>query len=217
MSNPFDDLNQLLQWTTRGENCVMCNSLRGRVYSYDTWMSAGVWPGFHQNCDCYLKKVDASTPVSDLDFFGTDLPLLAETINPVFGPFRLHWDPNYKPYSIYMTEEITKTHLSYGAGLPIGQVLKMMKNSWQGFFKRSNIYDNFFIWRVFRTVQHYQNIDGGFSGSKPPLFSRVPFIKSNIAANLNFYRFSHIPYFSYMLKPDSLIPWYPYQSYYTRR
>ena len=104
MPNPLPDLEQLYQWTTRGENCPMCNALRGRVYSQDMWMSSSVYPGFHRNCDCYLKKVDADTPISDPDFFGMDLSLLSETLNPTFlgGALRLHWDPNYTIFACHM-------------------------------------------------------------------------------------------------------------------
>ena len=209
--NFVGDLNQKLMWKTRGENCVMCNALRGRVYTYDMWMSSGVWPGFHLNCNCYLSKVSDDTPLSDPDFFGADLNLLSDTFNPNLFPLKLHWDPNYKPFAIYMCEEITKAHLSYGAGLSIGQVLKKMNTDYQGFFKRSNIYDNFFIWRTFRTVQHYQNINGDYSGSRS-IFS---FPKSNFSFPTKNYYQSSPPFFTGALMPASLLPYYPYQSYYT--
>jgi len=217
MPTPFGDLNRLLMWNTHGENCAMCNSLRGRVYSYDMWASSGVWPGFHLNCDCTLKQVDADTPTSDPDFFGTDLNLLSETINWDWGPFRLHWDANFQPYSWYMTQQIKDAHLTYGAQESIGDVLRKMKDQFLGFFKRSDVWDNFFIWRTFRTVQHYQNIDGGYQGERPPLWRRYAFQKIRPASSSSFSRYNQIPYLNSILKPESLKPLYPYQSNYTER
>ncbi len=216
MPNPLPDLKQLLQWTTRGENCPMCNALRGRVYAYDMWMSAGVWPGFHLNCDCYLKKVGADTPVSDPDFFGADLNLLSETLNINFGNFlRLHWDPNYRSFAWYMAEQITQAHLAYGSENSISQILKLMKNDFQGFFKRSTLFDNFFIWRTFRTLKHYQNIDGGYSGEQQRLLRRYAFPTLKPRTGSTFYRYNQMPYLNSILKPDSLVPFSPQQSNYS--
>ena len=217
MPGIYDDLDQLYMWNTHGENCTMCNSLRGRVYSYDMWASSGVWPGFHLNCDCTLKKVSEDTPSSDPDFFGTDLNLLSETINWDWGPFRLHWDSNFQPYSWYMTQQIKDAHLTYGAQESIGDVLRKMKDQFLGFFKRSNLFDNFFVWRTFRTVQHYQNIDGGYQGERQSLWPRTPFYKPRVATGSTFTRYDQTPYLNSMLKPDTLSPLYPYQSYYTER
>ena len=218
MPNPLGNLQQLLQWCTRGENCPTCDSLRGRVYTYDTWMSAGVWPGFHLNCDCYLKKVGVGYRVSDLDFFGTDLNLLSATINPNIGWLKFHLDPSYKPYSWYMTEQITQAHITYGAELSIGEVLKKMRDDWQGFFKRSTFYDNFFIWRTFRTIKHFQNIDDDLTGQawwRENLFKRLGFRDFDFyfppTSGPSAYRY---PYLNAVLKPDTLKPFQPYQSYY---
>ena len=216
MPNPYGDLNRLMQWCTRGENCNICNSLRGRVYSYDMWASAGVWPGFHYRCDCYLKGVEADTPASDPDFFGTDLLLLSETLNPEWGPFRLHWDANFQPFSWYMTQQIKEAHITYGAELSIGDILRKMKDEFQGFFKRSKVWDNFFIWRTFRTVQHYEQIDGGFKGEAllPYLFKPWAFPKT---VKKTFPVFPGLNVVNATLKPDSIKPWYPYQSNYTEK
>ena len=162
MPNPFEDINQLYKWCTRGSNCPICDALRGKVYSMDIWMSCGVWPGFHLNCDCYLKKVFYE-PMSDLDFFGDTLFLLGHTVNPGNLLFRLHYDPNWEPYNISLSKQIIGAHMKWGSGLSIGEVLKRLRDSWIGFFKRSEIWNNFFQWRVFRTVQHYNNIDDTYS------------------------------------------------------
>ncbi len=213
MPNPLGNLNQKLQWVTRGENCPICDSLRGRIYTYDMWMSAGVWPGFHLNCDCDLRKVDDDSPTSDPDFFGTDLNLMMETINPFYFLFKLHWDPNYLPFSWYMTDQIMNSHLTYGAGLPIGEVLKKMRNEFVGFFKRSTFFDNFFIWRTFRTVQHFQNIDDTYSGYLPPIIRKRP--RKTPSPNLYFSSIHNLPaHINTTLKPKSLKPYYPKHSYY---
>ena len=217
MPGAYDDLNQLLMWCTRGENCTMCNSLRGRVYSYDMWASAGVWPGFHLHCDCFLKPVGAGTKKSDPDFFGTDLKLLSETLNFDWGPLRLHWDANYQPSSWYMTQQIKEAHITYGAKRSIGDVLRNMTNEFVGFFKRSNVWDNFFIWRSFRTVQHFQQIDGGYKGEAllPHLFKPWSYPKK--PAKKSYHVFAGINTANTSLKPESIKPWYPYQSNYTER
>lgn len=219
MPNPFmPRLTTMLMWVTRGENCPICDSLRGRVYGYDTWMSAGVWPGFHLNCDCYLKDVsEQEYDVSDLDFFGTDLNLLSDTINPNVGFLKFHLDPSYKPYSWYMTEQITEAHLTYGAELSIGEVLKKMRDDFVGFFKRSTFYDNFFIWRTFKTLQHYQSIDNDLTGTawwRENFFKRLGFRDFNYYFPIRKGSESYIyPYMDAVLKPDSIKPWNPYQTY----
>jgi len=187
----------------------MCNSLKGRVYTYDMWMSSGVWPGFHLNCDCFLKMVGEEYVLSDPDFFGTDLNLLSDTINPIFFTFRLHWDPNYVPFSWYMSEQITEAHRKMGADLPIGEVLRRMKDEFMGFFKRSDIFDNFFVWRVFRSTQHYQNNDDTASGGFPWGSLRKNPFKMTYDIPRSFY------YQQSTLKPEPLQPLYPYQSNYT--
>jgi hypothetical protein len=215
MPSAFGDLNRLLMWCTRGENCAICNSLRGRVYSYDMWASSGVWPGFHFRCDCYLKPVDSDTKTSDPDFFGTDLYLLSETLNPKWGgPLMLHWDANFQPFSWYMTQQIKEAHITYGATRSIGDVLRNMTSEFLGFFKRSKIWDNFFIWRTFRTVQHFQQIDGGYQGEAllPYLFKPWAYPKTT---KKTFRVFPALNVVNATLKPDSLKPYYPYQSNYT--
>jgi len=218
MPSAYDDLQKLLMWCTRGENCSICNSLRGRVYSYDMWASSGVWPGFHYRCDCFLKPVDAGTKTSDPDFFGTDLKLLSETLNPDWGPLRLHWDANYQPFSWYMTQQIKEAHITYGAARSIDDVLRNMKDEFQGFFKRSKVWDNFFVWRTFRTVQHYQQIDNdGYKGEAllPYLFK--PWSSPRKSTKDTIYGHTYQNMVTSTLKPDSIKPMYPYQSNYTER
>jgi hypothetical protein len=65
------DANKKYQWMTRGENCPMCQAMAGRVYYIHVYVDSTVYPGFHANCDCYLKEVDILTPQSDMDIFGS--------------------------------------------------------------------------------------------------------------------------------------------------
>jgi hypothetical protein len=53
----WEDLQVKYMWKTRGENCHICSAMAGRVYTYDRWISAGILPGFHRHCNCYLTKV----------------------------------------------------------------------------------------------------------------------------------------------------------------
>lgn len=219
MPNPFmPDLTTMLMWMTRGENCSICDSLRGRVYGYDTWMSAGVWPGFHLNCECYLKDVsEQEYQVSDLDFFGTDLALLSDTINPNISFLKFHLNPNYKPYSWYMTESITEAHIKFGSEKSIGEVLKLMRDDFVGFFKRSTFYDNFFIWRTFKTIQHYQKIDDDLTGTqwwRENFFKRLGFRDFNYYFPPHKYKHNYTyPYMIGSLQPNALKPWQPCQTY----
>lgn len=63
------------QWCTRGENCPYCDMMDGRVYQLEVYDVSGVYPGFHEGCDCYLKRVPNDTLESDLDIFGSALSL----------------------------------------------------------------------------------------------------------------------------------------------
>ena len=60
-------------WNTWGDNCPICDSLRGTVQTMDFWINCGLYPGFHVNCNCTLARVPDDTPVSDPDIFGTHI------------------------------------------------------------------------------------------------------------------------------------------------
>ena len=167
MPTGIEDLNQPLMWVTRGENCPICNSMAGRVYSKDMWMSAGIWPGFHQNCDCLLKKVPYDSTLSNPDIFGMDLDLFLESIQ--FG-WIFQINPNFFPFSWSLAAEIQQAHLTYGAQVPLSDVIGNMFKDYEGFFRRSSKYDRFFQWRVFRTVMHVQQITGYYEGYNVDLY-----------------------------------------------
>ena len=83
------------QWCTRGENCPYCDMMEGRVYELDVFITSGVYPGFHQGCDCYLKQVSIETPQSDLDIFGSGLNMRNNAwIEALWGKGDL-WLPGY--------------------------------------------------------------------------------------------------------------------------
>jgi len=127
----------------------------------------------------------------------------------------LHWDANYQPFSWYMTQQIKEAHITYGASRSIGDILRIMKEDFLGFFKRAKIWDNFFIWRTFRTVQHYQQIDGDYKGEAllPYLFK--PFTYSKPRSTFSFPTMTGMYTVNATLKPDTLKPMYPFQSNYT--
>lgn len=160
--NPFGPqkhkpvLIRKFQWNCWGENCPVCESMRGRVYTYDHWYSAGVLPGFHLNCNCTLKEVSAEHPLSDLDFFGTDLQLLSDSYS---GWFLLA--KNYLPYNLRFTRDITATAAARALSIP--EAVKFLwdtRRKRSGFFFGSGIQSPaFFNWRTFRTLQTFQEFD----------------------------------------------------------
>ena len=103
-------------WNCWGENCPVCDSLEGRVFTYDTWFSAGVLPGFHLNCNCTLKEVSILHPLSDPDIFGTDLVLISEGI---FG-WMLRLGQNFLrvPYNLRYTRELTEISRTQSLSIP---------------------------------------------------------------------------------------------------
>jgi len=155
---PINDPQTLFykyQWRTRGQNCDMCNALDGRVYKMDRWFSSGLMPGFHLNCDCYLKLVGkiegpgSDIPESDLDIFG-DMNLYGDNI---FGGLL---DPSWQPYNVLFTDQIT--------GLAEqGYSLQEAFNHLLGEFGAqannllSGIYSDFMQWSVFAQLQNFFN------------------------------------------------------------
>ncbi len=137
-------------WKTRGENCPLCDAMAGRTYSYDIWVAASVLPGFHLGCNCYLSKMPADTPMSDLDIFGSDFDLLLD--NHYFLGLQLK--SGWKSYNWEFTYKLTGVMRQNG--MSIGEALKSLTNfEKEGFFNKSltAYWDQFFQWRVFRTLQ----------------------------------------------------------------
>jgi len=220
-------LQQKYMWNTWGDNCVICNAMRGKVYTLDFWINAGIWPGFHPGCDCTMKMVGADVPTSDPDFFGTNVPEYAKMWLP--GP-NLVWDPEFliQPWQMSIVENIEQMHLAYGADMPFSEVLKKMRG--QGIFShRPSFYGDTAGWRVLATQRFFQDIDRSFSGSKYFTFRNVAHIlepfwvwferrwKTNSVWDPN-KKYSQMkrndtPLFP---KPATLRPWMPFQTYYTQ-
>lgn len=138
------------QWNTRGENCPLCDAMAGRVYTYDIWVSASVLPGFHLGCDCYLKKVSAEYPLSDLDIFGSDFDLMLD--NHTF--LGMNWKSDWKSYNWSFTSQLTD--IMRQNGMSIGEALKSISNfKDMGWITKSitSAWDLFYQWRVFRSLQ----------------------------------------------------------------
>ena len=176
-------------WKTRGENCPLCNAMAGKVFTYDVWASASVLPGFHLGCDCYLEKVSADYPVSDLDIFGSDFDLMKD--HHFFLKF-FNLNARWKSTNYYMINEII--NLMQKEGISVGEALKSVSgNQKQGIFYKSftSLWEGFFQWRVFRSLQLINKSGDGntISSNLEPLpTTPVPFSPSqSYRAHLDYY------------------------------
>ncbi len=94
--NIYQDQEKKYQWHTRGENCPYCDIMEGRTYTLDVLMTSGVHPGFHKGCDCYLVEVPQTTPMSDLDIFGSAFSMRNNSwLNILLGRWDDLWLPGY--------------------------------------------------------------------------------------------------------------------------
>jgi len=152
-------MQRKFRWMTRGQNCPLCQFMRGRVYTMDTFYSSGFYPGFHHGCDCYLTPVGDDVPISNLDIFGDSLNLMANDIRWFFGLF--NYDPDWKPYNAFFTELITEEAKAGGTLRDIMRRLKRKIKS--GAFILDYMFG--FEWNVYRTAQHMQGVDGSWGGS----------------------------------------------------
>lgn len=158
--SPIVDPQQLwwkYQWRTRGENCSMCDALAGRIYIMDRWLSSGLMPGFHLNCNCYLACVGkiegpgSEIPESNIDIFG-DLHLWGD--DKVTGYLL---DPSYQPYNVLFTNQV----MNYvQQGYTLKETFDKLYSKFRvGFFEyMSNLYHDFFQWKVFSTLNNFFNV-----------------------------------------------------------
>ena len=154
-------------WKTRGQNCSICNSMAGRVYTYDTWIASTLTPGFHLNCNCYLERVADDYPLSDPDIFGSNLDLLLD--NEYIG--FLNMKLNSKPYNIEITRNITELMMS--EGLTIQEAFRKTYGSFKLFSFQDMLtkiwareYPQWQIWRKLHNMD--DNVDGTISTTKSP-------------------------------------------------
>lgn len=156
-------------WRTKGKNCGMCDSLDGRVYIFDRWASAGVMPGFHLNCDCFLEMVDISMPESDLDFFGNDLILWSDILgNPWDSSYFRLFDNRFSPYNQLFTEEVLK--FSRQGETVLDAFDRMKRENRSGFYFRDGAWSiDFYQWRVFKTFNFFKDQEKRINAMNSPL------------------------------------------------
>ncbi len=120
---PLLNYKEKYQWCTIGQNCPLCNAMRGRVYELDIYITSTVYPGYvHPNCNCYLKKVPIETPQSDLDIFGSSLNMRNDSwLNMLFGSFENLWTAG----NVTMTREIMNVS---DPGMTFGQALLTLRS-----------------------------------------------------------------------------------------
>ncbi len=146
----YFDQDKLYQWCCRGENCPYCNIMNGRIYKLDVYITSTVYPGFHQNCDCYLKEVPAGTKESDLDIFGSALNMRNNAwLSALFGDFENLWIPNY----LAQPSEF----LSFAKpGMTARQAMALLKKAESkkfGMFKNYGFpFSTSYSWTVFRNA-----------------------------------------------------------------
>ena len=233
--SPLGYITTKYVWNTWGDNCPICDAMRGKTYTLDMWMNIGIWPGFHLGCDCSMKKVSVEIPISDPDFFGMNIPQFAD----MWLPFpNLFWDPNFKiqPWQMSIVSDIERMHIQAGADTSIASLIKNLGGT--GFFShRPRFYGDTAGWRVLAAQRHFQDIDGSYSGSKLFTFSNVKHIlepfwlwfkdkfktsstyvpqKRYSVYNPNV-KYSQMKRFDSPSFPKPVIPkpYMPYQSYYT--
>jgi hypothetical protein len=81
----------------------------------------------------------------------------------------LNINTKWLPYNRYLTQQVEKAQME--SGKSIGETLKMLSQSQKSgeFYSSGNIaWDQFFSWRVFRTVKMYQSIDGTYTKKLTP-------------------------------------------------
>jgi len=209
-------------WLTRGQNCALCNVMQGRVYTYDQWAAANVWPGFHPNCNCFLSPVADDTPVSDPDFFGQLLDFISET-DTIFRTVPVPFTGSWLPYNVRLSRTLIAASAKFGDDVPIRQVIKYMFSHNRGYFLRESYYDEYYIqWRIYNTIQHMEFISGGQVGWFAKTLSNLEHIlkpfERMIAPSVQYsgghpYRDSHYATLGPM--PDPLHPVYPINSWHT--
>jgi hypothetical protein len=167
-----EDANKKYQWMTRGENCPLCDAMAGRVYYLHVYIDSTVYPGFHPNCDCYLKEVDILTPQSDLDIFGSSFNAHYDSwLELLFNnPANIWW-----AYNVELTRDIMRYSQP---GMTASQSIKAMETA-----KPKGIFNSYgylgkldMSWNVFRTVSPDINITIDKFFTSNPGLSLKPYV-----------------------------------------
>lgn len=179
----IDDLYKKYIWTTRGENCPLCDAMAGRVYELDVYITSTVYPGFHHGCDCYLKEVPGDTPQSDLDIFGSSLNMRNDGwLEALFGNTEnIWWSLN-----VTLTREIMEISQP---GMTAGQALALLRAK-----NQTGIFTN------------YGGLFGGNSSGWSVWLSANPDLYKTFGEIWT-------SWFGTILKPKYPRPWLPSQTY----
>ena len=229
-------LDDKYRWNAWGDSCPICTAMNGRVHTLDYWAATGLWVGFHPNCDCTMKKVPPETPLSDEDFWGAVLPCMYNFRK--IGTPAFMWDTKHeiKPFAASFMEQIESMHIAMGADSPIGDVMKAISEQLApGFFQyKDSFFGDHIGWRILRTRQKFEQIDGSFDGSDAwqhanyivPIyeawaawFKRMVYklkrLKPPFGANEKFSLGNQYQSIPFRIQPLPLRPYYPFQSFYT--
>ena len=122
--------------------------MEGRVYTLDTLMTSGVYPGFHKGCNCYVVEVPQETELSDLDIFGSALNMRNNSwLNALFGLWDNLWLPGY-----YTNAQSIFSHAK--PGMTAGEALRLANQDYNfGMFTDYGFPGNiYYPWNVNRNV-----------------------------------------------------------------
>ncbi len=175
------ELQYKYQWVTRRENCPICEAMRGRVYRGDYFAGSGLWPGFHEWCDCSLIRVPDDTPISPMDIFPRYMtPLLGMELNVPEGwkpqDFNSLFPGGWVSYNVFLLDEFMRATpdggtvadaiAAFKAGsVSDGSILAYPK--WQGLLKSLGYYSWITLMRdsdarLKYTMELYQGVDNNF-------------------------------------------------------
>jgi hypothetical protein len=177
------DLYKKYQWITFGENCPICEAMRGRVYTGDVYASSQIFPGFHPGCNCTLRRVDDDTPESDFDIFPEYfIQFLNHGIEPdtsnysFWGGSSIFSKGGWKPYNAFILDEFMRATPPGGnlwdainnfksGNMTDGSILIYPK--WRGLFESITWRSWITIMqdpdaRLKYTIDHYQGVEDNY-------------------------------------------------------
>lgn len=156
----LNDFEKKYQWMTFGENCQICDMMRGRVYTLDFFVSTGFYPGFHEHCDCQLWPVPDDTPESDREDFGS-------YVNTYLGFFGSLFSKTWRPYNLFILDEFMRA-------TPEGGTIKDALSAFNSDSKGSGYIKNLGWFHALRdpavklwqSVKIYESINGYFTSEE---------------------------------------------------